>query len=162
MTVSHERRHPTAHWRRCRLWYPWHSAPWGRWQLPKKLLQKKLPRRVSRHCPRRALHQTPPLSDPSRSNELAHSAATGGMIPNTAMHARIRKRRKRRRKRKNGKVRPLQPPTQRPKRLRNSRRNVNGQRSGNTSYRHLYGTGRATTSSCTIYHHEVVAATSGT
>ena len=47
-------------------------------------------------------------------------------------------------------------------RLRNSRRNTNGQRSGNTSYRHSYGTGRATTSSCTIYHREAVAATLGT
>ena len=73
-----------------------------------------------------------------------------------------KRKKKRRRKRKNEKVRPPQPPTWRPKRLRNSRRNANGQRSGNTSYRHLYSTGRATTSSCTIYHHEAAAATSGT
>ena len=144
--------------RRCRLWYPWHLAPLGRWQLPKKLLQKKLLGRVSRHHPRRALHRTPPPSHPSRSNEPACSAATGGMIPNMATQVRIRKRRKR----KNGKAWPPQPPTRRPKRLRNSRRNANGQRSGNMSYRHSYGTGRATTSSCTIYHCEAAAATLGT
>ena len=104
-------------------------------------------------------NRAPPLSHLSRSNKPACSAATGGMIRNMAMRARIRKRR---RKRKNGKMRPLQPPTRRLKRLRNSRRNANGQRSGNTSYRHLYSTGRATTSSCTIYHCEAAAATSGT
>ena len=65
-------------------------------------------------------------------------------------------------KKKNEKVRPLQPLTRRPMRLRNSRRNANRQRSGNTSYRHSYGTGRATTSSCTIYHRRAAAATLGT
>ena len=50
----------------------------GRWQLPKKLLQKKLPGRASRRRPRRALCRTPPPSHPSRSKELARSAATGG------------------------------------------------------------------------------------
>ena len=69
---------------------------------------------------------------------------------------------KKKKKRKNGKVRPLQPPTRRPMRLRNSRRTANGQGNGNTSYRHSYGTRRATTSSCTIYHCGAAAATSGT
>ena len=159
MTVGHERRHPMACWRRCHLWHPQRSAPWGRRQLPERLLQKKLPRRASRCRPRRALCQTPPPNHPSRCNEPACPAATGGMILNTATQVKIRKRR---RKRKNQKVWPLQPPTRRPMRLRNSRRNANRQRSRNTSYRHLYSTGRATTSSCTIYHCGAAAATSGT
>ena len=51
---------------------------------PKKLLQKKLLGRASRHRPRRALHLTPPPSHPSRSNKPACSAVTGGMILNMA------------------------------------------------------------------------------
>ena len=56
----------------------------GRQQLPERLLQRKLPGRVSRNRLRRTVRRTPPPNHPSRSNGPARSAVTGGMILSTA------------------------------------------------------------------------------
>ena len=137
------------------------STP-GKAVTPRETPTKETPQKSEQMPSKKGLMPDTVPKPPVKSNRPTHPAATGGMIPSMAKRVKIRKRRKRRKKRKNGKVQPSQPPTRRPMRLRNSRRNANGQRSGNMSYRHSYSTGRATTSSCTIYHCGAAAATSGT
>ena len=132
----------------------------GKAATPRETPTKETPRKSEQIPSKKGLTpDTTPEPPVKKQQTSSPSSDGGGMILNMATRAKVRKRR---RKRKNEKVRPPQPPTRRLMRLRNSRRNVNGQRSGNTSYRHSYGTGRATTSSCTIYHRRVAAATSGT
>ena len=133
----------------------------GKAATPRETPTKETPRKGEQMPSKKGLTPDTTPEPPVKKQRTGSPSSNRGMIPNMATQAKIRKRRKRRRKRKNEKVQPLQPPTQRPMRLRNSRRNANGQRSGNTSYRHSYSTRRATTSSCTIYHHGAAAATLG-
>ena len=134
----------------------------GKAATPRETPTKETPWKSEQMPSKKGLTPDTTPEPPVKKQQTGSPSSDRGMIPNMATRAKIRKRRKRRRKRKNEKVRPPQPPTRRPMRLKNSRRNANGQRSGNTSCRHLYGSGRATTSSCTIYHCKAAAATSGT
>ena len=128
----------------------------GKVATPKETPRKETPRKSEQTPSKKGLMtDTTPEPPVKKQRTGSLSSDRGGMILNMVTRAR-------RRKRRNGKVQPPQPPTRRLKRLRNSRRNANGQRSGNTSYRHSYGTGRGTTSSCTTYHREAAVATSGT